>query len=440
MTVTLKVTVTFYAMKITILTYGSRGDVQPFIALALGLQGNGHIVKLAAPHKFDEFVTSHGINFVPLAGDPEEISRLINNAGANPVRVVVSMWNYIFSIAPEVSRAAFSACEGADLIIHSFLFTVGGHSWAREHNIPDVSVQTFPMFAPTREFPNVSASNIPPGVLSYFSHWSATQVFWYGGNSGYGPAQRANPDIPFPKKLYWPFDNRPSHLRTPLLFAYSPSILPRPGNWDEHIHVTGYFFLAEESYQPPDALSNFLAAGDSPICISFGSMVNRKAEHIDQIVREALKQTNNRGIILSGWGGVKKQSSSDLLYLESVPHDWLLPRCKMVIHHGGAGTTSAGLRAGIPNVVVPFTADQPFWGNRVYAVGVGSKPILVKNLSAARLVRAIAEAESNVIRERAQVIGQRIRSENGVEDAVNLIEAYSYQFKIKTDSVVQKGK
>jgi sterol 3beta-glucosyltransferase len=423
-------------MKIVILTYGSRGDVQPFIALARGLQNNGHTVKIAAPHKFDEFVTSHGITFVPLAGDPEEISRLINDAGTNPALVVASMWKYILSIAPQVSRSAFSACEGADLIIHSFLFTVGGHSWAREHNIPDISVQTFPMFAPTRDFPNASMPNIPPGLLSYFSHWISSQIFWYGGNGGYGSARRANPDIPYPKKLYWPFDARSSLLRTPLLFAYSPSILPRSTAWDKHVHVTGYFFLTEETYQPDDLLSSFLEVDKPPICISFGSMVNRQAERIDQIVREALTRTNNRGVILSGWGGVKNQSTNDLLYLESAPHDWLLPKCRMIIHHGGAGSTSAGLRAGIPNVVVPFTADQPFWGNRVYTMGVGPRPILIRNLSVEKLSQAIVEAESNEVCKKAQVIGQRIRSENGVIDAVYLIEDYSLRFKTKVYSVV----
>jgi sterol 3beta-glucosyltransferase len=427
-------------MKVTILTYGSRGDVQPFIALAHGLQENGHAVKLAAPNKFDELVTSHGISFVPLAGDPAEISRLINNAGTNPARVVTSMGKYIFSIASQVSHAAFPACEGADLIIHSFLFTVGAHSWAREHNIPDISVQTFPMFAPTREFPNVSASNISPGARSYFSHWLATQIFWHGGNSGYRSMRRANPGISYPKKLYWPFEVHPPQLRTPLLFAYSPIILPRPSDWDEHVHVMGYFFLNDRTYQPALALSDFLAAGPAPVCISFGSMVNRQANYIDQVVRDALRQTNNRGIILSGWSGVTHQPSIDFLYLEFAPHDWLLPKCKVAIHHGGAGTTSAGLRAGIPNVVVPFTADQPFWGNRVHAIGVGPKPILVKNLSVERLTQAIVEAETSAIRERARVIGQRIGNENGVGDAVKLIEAYYLDFKKKVDSAVQKGK
>ena len=153
-------------------------------------------------------------------------------------------------------------------------------------------------------------------------------------------------------------------------------------------------------------------------------MVNRRAEHIDGIIRSALRQTNNRGVILSGWSGFVNQASDDLLYLGAAPHDWLLPRCKMIIHHGGAGTTSAGLRSGIPNVVVPFTADQPFWGRRVHAIGAGPKPILVKKLSVVNLVHAIAEADDHVIRKRAQVVGQKMRNEDGVRSAVELIERH----------------
>jgi UDP:flavonoid glycosyltransferase YjiC (YdhE family) len=157
-------------------------------------------------------------------------------------------------------------------------------------------------------------------------------------------------------------------------------------------------------------------------------MVNRERKRIDWIISDALKQTNNRGIILSGWGGVTNQSSGDMLYLEAAPHERLLPKCKMVIHHGGAGTTSAGLRAGIPNIVVPFTADQPFWGKRVQAIGAGPKPVLVKTLSVEKLIRAIAEADSEALRERAQAIGQEIRCEDGVGHAVKLIGKYSNDF------------
>jgi len=157
-------------------------------------------------------------------------------------------------------------------------------------------------------------------------------------------------------------------------------------------------------------------------------MVHRDKERIDRIVRASLRQTGNRGIILSGWGGVKEKSSNDLLYLEATPHDWLLPRCKIVIHHGGAGTTAAGLRAGIPNIIVPFMGDQPFWGEKVHAIGAGPKPLLVKNLSVEMLIRAMAEAEDKSLRKRAQAIGRQIRNEDGTGAAVTLIEKYSNDF------------
>lgn len=411
-------------MKITLLTYGSRGDVQPFLALALGLQGAGHNVWLAAPHRFESFVESYGLPFVPLAGDPEVISRSLNNAGTNPIAMVRSISDYIFKIAPQVSRAAFEACEDADLLVHSFLFTVGAHSWAFERGLPDVSVQTFPMFAPTRAFPNVAFPKVPPGWLSYFSHWLATRVFWYGGNSGYGPVRRANPDIPYPRKLYWPFTDTPQHPRTPLLFAYSPSVLPRPQEWGASVHVTGYFNLdLQGTYEPPAALAEFLAVGAPPVCVTFGSMMHREEANIYRTVLEAIAALGERAILLSGWGDLPSLlTSEDVLALEAAPHDWLFPRCKAVIHHGGAGTTAASLRAGIPNVVVPFAADQPFWGARVHALEAGPAPIPVRKLTVERLVAALSESGSGRLRSGAEAIGRAIRAEDGVGTAVRLIQ------------------
>jgi len=404
------------------------------------LQRRGHEVKIAAPHRFTDLVGAHGISFVPLAGDPEEISRRINNAGTNAARVITYIWDYIFRIARQVSRSAFEACDGADLIIHSFLFTVGGHSWARQHGIPDVSVQTFPVFAPTWEFPSVAMARLPPGVLSYLSHWLAIQTFWYGGNTGYGPARRANADIPYPKRLYWPFDkSRPLHLRTPMLCAYSPTVLPRPGDWKENIHVTGYLFLDQENYRPPAEITDFLDSAPAPICITFGSMVNREAERVVRAGMDAIDNTKNRAIFLSGWKGYKPDHMPEnMAFVEALPHDWLFPRCKMVIHHGGAGTTGAGLRAGVPNIVVPHTADQPFWGIQVHKIGAGPEPILVKKLTVGNLSRAIAEAGAPAIRERAQAIGQRIRSEDGLAEAIRQIEAYAMVFKSNADSAIRK--
>jgi sterol 3beta-glucosyltransferase len=411
-------------MKITLLTYGSRGDVQPFLALALGLQKNGHHVRLAAPHRFADFAARHDVPFAPLAGDPEVISERLNAAGMNPLRSIAAIQGYVFDIAPQVLRAAFAACEGADLLVHSFLFTVGGHSWAYARGIPDVSVQTFPMFAPTSAFPNVAAPWIPPGWPSYFSHWLMTKIFWYGGNAGYPPARRANPDISCPSRLYWPFDEKPGRLCTPLLFAFSPVVVPRPGEWGAHVHVPGYFFLEEADYQPPAALTDFLAAGAPPVCISFGSMVNRDSGRIGQAVLEALAMTGERGVFLSGWNGWRSENPpGNVLFIDAAPHDWLLPRCKAMVHHGGAGATGAGLRAGIPGIVVPHAADQPFWGRRVAALGAGPAPISARQLTAERLAAALAEVAHPESITRAGLVGAMIRSENGVAQAVRLVES-----------------
>ena len=415
-------------MKITILTYGSRGDVQPFLPLSQGLMASGHSVKLAAPSRFKNLIEQCGIEFVPLAGDPEDLSRLLNDAGYNFIKMVRVIMNHAMEIGGDILRQTEDACSDAELIIHTFAHAVGAHTIAREKNIPDIHIQTFPMFAPTGDYPNITLPDLKWRTLNRFTHRLSQKITWWTSKSGFEQVRRR---VGLPKrKLYWPFDENPLRPPTPILCAWSPSVLPPSRDWLSHIHVTGYYFFdLNIAYQPSAELQNFLDIGRSPICISFGSMVNRDAERIDQIIRVALEKTNNRGVILAGWGKVKNRSSSDILYLDAVPHDWLLPRCEMVIHHGGAGTTSAGLRAGIPNIVVPFTADQPFWGNRVHVIGAGPQPILVKKLSVEKLAGAIAGAEETDVRKRAQAIGQRLRSEAGVAQAVALIEAHASVWK-----------
>jgi sterol 3beta-glucosyltransferase len=411
-------------MKITILTYGSRGDVQPFLPLSLGLIERGHAVILAAPLRFQSLIEGYGITFAPLAGDPEELSRRLNDSGYNPIKQIRELMEHAVNIGAEVLRQTEEACKDADLIIHTFTHAVGAHTLAREKNIPDLHIQTFPIFTPTGDYPNVAMPD--PGIraLNRLSHTLSSSISWWTSRIGFEQVRR-KAGLP-KRKLFWPFEDNPPRLRTPILNAWSPVILGHSKDWPPRVHTTGYYFFPlDGSFTPPVELDSFLKAGKPPVCISFGSMVNKDAERIDAIVRQSLKQTNQRGVILSGWGGVQNRSDEDLLYLESVPHDWLLPRCSMIIHHGGAGTTSAGLRAGIPNIVVPFMADQPFWGRRVHAIGAGPRPILVKKLSVRALMQAIAEAESHAIRERAQLIGQKIRGEEGVANAVRMIESHA---------------
>ena len=419
-------------MRITILTYGSRGDVQPFLALAVGLQSAGHSVRLAAPFSFSDFVKQHNISFVPLPGDPEQLSALFNDAGQNPLRIVRSISNYIFSIAPDVIEAAITACDNAECIIHGFLFTAGGHTIACQRGIPDISVQTFPMFAPTRAFPNVSAAKLAPGWFSYASHVLANLIFQYGGNIGYSRIMRAHPDLPLKPPLSWPFTQSGSRPRTPLVFAFSPSVVHPPNEWNNlpHLHIPGYLFLKGESFLPPRMLTDFLNAGSPPVCITFGSMINRDMEHIRSAVLEGLQRAHQRAIIVTGWGnwGHVFSPGEDILTLKSISHDWLFPRCQMVIHHGGAGTTAAALRAGVPSLAIPHAGDQPFWAHRLDELGVGPGSIPLKKISTEKIVEAIVDGRSQLFRERAQELGYQILSEEGVGTTVSLVEAHVARF------------
>ncbi|MCL4272190.1 MAG: glycosyltransferase [Anaerolineales bacterium] len=414
-------------MNITILTFGSRGDIQPFLPLSLGLMSRGHNVILAAPTRFKPLVEEHGITFFPLAGDPEELSRRLNDAGHNFFKLVKELMSHAVDIGAEMMRQTDEACRDADLIIHTFAHAIGAHTLAREKNIPDIHIQTFPMFTPTGDYPNISLPNLGNRFLNRLTHTTSLRITELTSSLGFEQVRRRAGLSK--RKLYSPFRDSPPRLRTPILCAWSPNLISPSSDWSPRVHVTGYYFFPhDDSYNPPNELREFLEAGKSPVCVSFGSMVNKNAEKVDEIICESLRQTNNRGIILSGWGSAKRESTSDLLYIESTPHDWLLPKCKILIHHGGAGTTSAALRAGIPQVVVPFMADQPFWGSRVHAVGVAPKPIRVSQLSVERLVSVMAEAESKNILERAQLTGQMIRSEDGVGNTVAWIESYVRRF------------
>jgi len=405
-------------MKIATLTYGSRGDVQPFLALADGLIRAGHEVRLAGPHRFSALAATRQIPFAPLAGDPVEISKALNSAGSNPFRMVKAMQDYVMGIAPEVIRQVLDASYGAELLIHSFLFTTGGHSLAYQLGIPDVSIQTFPMFAPTGDYPNVA---FPPlgWAGNIFSHWLSTFIFRYGGNNAFRQIQHLLP-AGMPRKMRWPFDGpNPSHL----LIACSPSVIPPSTGWPPYISMSGYLFMDDESYQPPDPLARFLKIGPPPVCVTFGSMVNLQAERIQAQVLEGLTRRNERVIFLAGWNTFFAQTASEnVLVMDTVPHDWLFKRCKAVIHHGGAGTTAAGLRAGLPAIILPHAVDQPFWGRRVQALGVGVSLKSLSKLSPERIRTALEKIDQPDIAKKASALAEKLRLEDGLGQAIRLIE------------------
>lgn len=317
-----------------------------------------------------------------------------------------------------------AACERADLLIAG----VGGLyialAFAEKLSIPLVQANVFP-FSPTEAFPGVL---FPPSIAKLggwsnrLSHHLTRQVMWQGMRAADNAARHKVLKLPT-APLLGPYHSR--RFREGLtLYGFSPSVIPKPADWNDHTYVTGYWFLdPAPDWTPPPDLATFIESGPPPVYVGFGSMGNRKPEETTQLILHALEKTGRRAVLLAGWEGLRAESLPGSVYLAgSVPHSWLFPRMAAVVHHGGAGTTAAGLRAGIPSVVVPFFGDQAFWGRKVVDLGVGPEPIPRKQLTVERLAAAIRRATSGgAIRGRATALGRSLQAEDGIGRAAEII-------------------
>ncbi|MGH2523603.1 MAG: glycosyltransferase [Anaerolineales bacterium] len=220
-------------------------------------------------------------------------------------------------------------------------------------------------------------------------------------------------------------------LGTPSLYAFSPNIIPKPADWDEFQHIVGYWFLDPPAdWQPPTDLLRFLESGPPLVYVGFGSMSHEDPERQTRIALRALELTGQRGVLLTGWGGITRLSTaSNVFFVDNVPHAWLFPRMAAVVHHGGAGTTAAGLRAGVPSIIPAFAGDQVAWADIVTKLGVGPRVSGIKQLAAEKLAEAINTAVNDPsMRARAAALGEKIRAENGIARAVEVIERHAADF------------
>jgi sterol 3beta-glucosyltransferase len=402
-------------VKICILTIGTRGDVQPYIALGLGLKAAGHEVTISTLAEFKPLVNQYGLLHDSLRGDFLKIAQ--STIGQNGGNQLKRIRQYV-EMAKDTLADEWVSSQKADVLIYSPA-AIGGFHIAEKLDIPTFAAFPAPLYSPTKEFPSPFLPFHNLGPFNKLSHQIFAQL---------GPAMYRSPINQFRKEILGLSPTKGENMLRgkPItkLYAYSEVVVPRPADWDESSVVTGYWFLdTPANWHPDPELVRFLHDGLAPVYIGFGSMFMGGGKQKTEIALQALRNAGQRGILATGWGGLTADNTSkDVFVLDSIPHDWLFPKVAAIVHHGGAGTTGAAIRAGKPQVICPFVGDQSFWGRRVADLSVAPSPIPQASLTANKLADAIEYAVSdNNIRQCALSLGKTIRAENGIESAVKHI-------------------
>ncbi len=411
-------------MKITILAIGSEGDVRYLFALGKALLTEGYTINFATHRIFETRVSNLGFDYSLIRVNPGEFL----NSDAGQVAVKQGrVLDFIRTLKPVVQEAgidSWTACQGTEALIYSPVAWYFGADIGDKLGVPNLAAWPQPV-DPTSAFPSWLVTQNDLGrPLNRLTYYVTHALSWWPVQSSVNQWRQEQLNLP----PHGPFWHHEYHQRpNPVLYSFSPHVVTKPPDWGDHITITGYWFLDEGiRWQPPVELANFLAAGSPPVYIGFGSMSNRTPQEMTSLALEAIALANVRGILATGWGGITNQELPDTVFhIDFAPHDWLFPRMAAAVHHGGAGTTGAALRAGIPCIVVPHMMDQPFWGKRVADLGVGPKPISRKKLTSGSLAEAIKQAVNDQqMRQRAATLGEYIRAEDGIGEAVKVINHY----------------
>jgi sterol 3beta-glucosyltransferase len=412
-------------MNILIIASGTRGDVQPVLAVAKGLQHAGHTVTLIAGSNFEAWVASHGVGFVGTLDmeammQSEAGIKWVEN-GLNPRVQLNQMRLLLEEHWRGLTQPILDHIESADLVLGGFTSEPYLATICTHYRKPLISLY----LQPTRPTKSGAATAQPifPTRESILNRWIgqfAQRLLWGVAESSTNHLRR---QLGLPPHTY--SDYAKGIRSIPVILGVSPYVVPHASDWGSHIHTAGYWFLDEgTTWEPSAELQTFLEAGSPPVYIGFGSMSASNPSATAHMVKTALERTGQRGILAKGWSGSLDVISDNTLFLlDKAPHDWLFPRMAGVVHHGGAGTTASGLRAGKPTFIIPHMADQPFWGRRVHELGVGVKPVPRPKLTVETLAEGIQHLTTNrEMLSKAQTLGEKIRNEKGVTRSVELIE------------------
>ncbi|MBL3648275.1 glycosyltransferase [Bacillus sp. RHFS10] len=412
-------------MKINLLTIGTRGDVQPFIALGKELSRRGHHVTICTEDAFKDLAEKNRLSFSAIRADYADLTQSEegkNMLKGNPISIVRQLKTVIYPMMEQMLDDIWTVAQDADAIIyHPKVF--GGYDLAEALHIPAFIAHPVPVIAPTRHFTNpVLPFVMRSGTLnrasfkinrlltaSFFSlvnKWRQETL----GLSG--------------KRSVFKDDSVLNGKHIPVLYGCSPSIIPFDQQWEGRVSMKGFWFVDEDAWTPPPELLHFLEAGPPPFTVSFSSMPLRNPDHILNMLQQAFKETGQRAILLTGSSGINRTTDSPHIFTAgSMPHSWIFPQSRAVIHHGGAGTTAAALKAGKPMIICPFSGDQPFWARKMRDIGVAAAPLKEKKMSVEAFVSRIHELVSNhTYSQRASEAAALIKKEDGVRHTTDFIE------------------
>ncbi|KAF2427854.1 UDP-Glycosyltransferase/glycogen phosphorylase [Tothia fuscella] len=445
-------------MNIAIIITGSRGDVQPFIALGQTLQKPPyeHRVRICTHPVFKEFVEDNGLEFHSIGGDPAKLmAYMVKNPGILPSRQSIragDIHQRRLEIA-EMLEGSWKACTHAgdgvnkiDLSAHAqdedvlmslpppFIadaIIANPPSYAHIHIAEKLAVPLHIMFtmpwSPTGAFPhplaNLDANKVDSRLANILSYRRMDFLTWEG-LADLINRFREKTLLRDPITPIWGHDMLP-RLRVPFTYCWPEVLIPKPADWGDHISISGYWFLSLGSkFRPDAALQEFLDAGPPPIYIGFGSIVVDDPDAFTQMIFDAVAKTGVRALVSKGWGNVGGANPPPNVYLlGNVPHDWLFPRVSAVVHHGGAGTTAIGIALGKPTVIVPFFGDQPWWAAMIYRAGAGPEAVPFKKLTADLLAENIRKALEPSMQARAKELAVKIEGEDGTKKAAEFFHS-----------------
>jgi sterol 3beta-glucosyltransferase len=411
-------------MKALILTFGTRGDIDPFAALAQRLAEAGHDAVLAAPEAYRS-VVSEPAGFSPMGTEMDEIVRAGMAGLKGPAQALTLARRMTGAMRTSLQEQWDAAQEFEPTLIVGHPKALGGLHIAERLGIPFVASLPLPFLTPTRAFPvPFVGRQLPAAVNPLTYQFTRFTAVAYGGMINRFRSQTLG--LPRASR-FSDYLHDASGRRVPVLYPFSRHVVPVPADYPDSAHVTGYAFLDDgaSEWTPPQDLRDFLAAGEPPVYIGFGSMgFGRDAERRGRLVVDAVERSGIRAVVSRGWGALRAESGDRLHVVDQVPHSWLFPRVSAVVHHGGSGTTAAGLRADKPTLVCPVLGDQPFWGRRIHELGVGPRPLPLRSATADTLTARILDLVTSAgFAHRAREIGAAIRAEDGPGAAIAALES-----------------